>query len=52
MTFSGASSAYCVYDVTECERDIREGQTLSFGLNFHSLASALISRALPLEVTA
>lgn len=52
MAFAGASSAYCVYDVTECERDIREGQTLSFGLNFHSLASALISRALPLEVTA
>ena len=50
MAFSGASSAYCAYDVTECEHDIREGQTLSFGLNFHSLASALISRTLPVEL--
>ena len=51
MTFAGASSAYCAYDVTTCTHDIREGQTLSFGLNFHSLASALVSRALPLNIT-
>ena len=50
MDFAGASAAYCVYDVDECEYDIREGQTLSFGLNFHSLACALVSRALPLEI--
>ena len=50
MAFAGESSAYCVYDVTECKEDIREGQTLSFGLNFHSLATALVSVALPLEI--
>ena len=51
MAFIGASSAYCAYDVTDCAQEIREGQNLSFGLNFHSLASALISRTLPLEMT-
>ena len=51
MAFVGSSSAYCVYDVTDCGHDIREGHTLHFGLDYHSLASALASRALPLEVT-
>ena len=48
MAFCGASSAYASFDVTDCPENIREGMSLSFGLEYHSLSRALISRALPM----
>lgn len=49
MTFLNASSAYSVFDVSECTNAPCEGQTMLFGHDFHSLTCALTSRALRLE---
>ena len=50
MSFRAASSAYTSYDVTDCPERFREGQVLNFGLDYHSLARSLSSRALPLDI--
>ena len=50
MAFRASSSAYTSYDVTECPEHFKEGQILNFGLDYHSLARALSSRALPLDI--
>lgn len=50
MTFRGASSVYCVFDVTDAVQPVREGQTIPFRLTFRSLAKALVSRALPVKM--
>ena len=46
MKLAGASSAYSVFDVTDCPERIHEGRTLHFRFTFKSLAPALLSRAL------
>ena len=49
MALCGTSSAYAVFDVTECPAPIDEGQSAAFSLDYHSLMLALGSRALPVE---
>ena len=48
MTFTGASSAYAAFDVTNCPERVREGMNLSFGLDYHALSRALSSQGLVL----
>lgn len=47
MTFSGSSSAYTVFDVTDCPEQVQEGSTLFFRLDYHALSRSLTSQALP-----
>lgn len=51
MELCGVSSAYTVFDISECPAPMHEGQSLNFGFDCHSLARALTSRALPMEMT-
>lgn len=46
MAFKSASSAYSVFDVTDCSETFREGMSVTFRFNCRSLALALASRAL------
>ena len=48
LCFAGASSAYSVFDATSCREHMEEGMSLSFSLDYRSLARALSSQALPL----
>uniref|UniRef100_UPI0040645AB8 alanine racemase n=1 Tax=Mailhella sp. TaxID=1981029 RepID=UPI0040645AB8 len=48
MRFCGASSAYAVFDVTDCRDNVHEGMVLRFFLHYKSLGRALASRALTL----
>ena len=50
MVLCGTSSAYTVFDITECPAPIAEGQSMDFRLDYHSLMLALGSRALPVEM--
>ena len=50
MRFAGASSAYTVFDMTDCPTPPKEGDLLSFALDYHSLSRALISQALPITL--
>ncbi|WP_294446090.1 alanine racemase [uncultured Mailhella sp.] len=50
MIFSGASSAYTSFDVTNCPESLREGLTLSFIPDYHALSRALFSQALPITL--
>ena len=51
MELCGTSSAYAVFDVTNCPEAIAEGQSMDFSLDYHSLMLALGSRALMVELT-
>lgn len=48
MTHYGHSSAYTVFDISECIIPVAEGALLRFHLRYESLSRALTSRALPL----
>ena len=48
MIFVGASSAYASFDVSHCPEHLREGMTLSFGLDYRALSRALTSQGLVL----
>ncbi len=50
MRFCGASSAYSVFDVTDCPDTVHEGMLLRFSLHYKSLSRALASQALPLTL--
>ena len=49
MRLVGASSGYCLYDVSACLSRPREGDYMSFLLDFHSLGRALAAPGLPLR---
>ncbi|MBR3881023.1 MAG: alanine racemase [Mailhella sp.] len=48
MQYQGSSSAYSVFDISDCDADMHEGQSLRFRLRHESISRALTSRALPL----
>ena len=50
LTFIAQSSGYAVYDASECDTAVHEGQKLEFAFEYHSLTSALASQALPMEI--
>lgn len=52
--YCGASSAYTVFDVTDCKpaakERIKEGAVVSFSLRYQALSRALLSLALPMDI--
>jgi len=48
MRYHGSSSAYSVFDISDVDAAVKEGQNLLFRLRYESLSRALTSRALPL----